>query len=118
LETLSRRIIRDGYTPWCIGVKDEGGSGWIISDWIEEIVLRLHGGEVYDRWVLHQILFDSPEVLAAFNLFDRLIRTPNMVYGGREKMLVTSVEDAAAPMFDAPSSRMDSRSISQRYNLW
>jgi alpha-glucoside transport system substrate-binding protein len=100
LETLSRRIIRDGYTPWCIGVKDEGGSGWVISDWIEEIVLRLYGGEVYDRWVSHQILFDSPEVLAAFNLFDKLIRTPNMVYGGREKMLATSVEDAAAPMFD------------------
>jgi alpha-glucoside transport system substrate-binding protein len=100
LETLSRRMIRDGYTPWCIGVKDEGGSGWVVTDWIEEIMLRLHGDEIYDRWTSHQIPFNSPEVLAAFNLFDKLIRTPNMVYGGREKILATAVEDAAAPMFD------------------
>jgi alpha-glucoside transport system substrate-binding protein len=100
LEILSRRMIRDGYTPWCIGVKAKGGNGWVVTDWIEEIMLRLHGGEIYDRWVSHQIPFDSPEVLAAFNLFDKLINTPNMVYGGREKMLSTFVEDAAAPMFD------------------
>ncbi len=100
LEILSRRMIRDGYTPWCIGVKAKGGNGWVVTDWIEEIMLRLHGGEIYDRWVSHQIPFDSPEVLAAFNLFDKLINTPNMVYGGREKMLSTFVEDAAAPMFE------------------
>jgi alpha-glucoside transport system substrate-binding protein len=99
LEVLSRRMIRDGYTPWCIGVKAKGGNGWVVTDWIEEIMLRLHGGEIYDRWVSHQIPFDSPEVLAAFNLFDKLIRTPNMVYGGRAGMLSTFVEDAAAPMF-------------------
>jgi alpha-glucoside transport system substrate-binding protein len=100
LDLLANRMISDGYTPWCIGVKATGGSGWVVSDWIEEIMLRLHGGEVYDRWVSHQIPFKSPEVRAAFKLFDKLIRTPNMVYGGRETMLSTQVEDAARPMFE------------------
>jgi alpha-glucoside transport system substrate-binding protein len=102
MENLSQRAIRDGYTPWCIGIKAKGGKGWIVTDWIEEIVLRLYKPEVYDRWVKHEIKFDSPEILKAFDVFDRLIRTPNMVYGGTSGMLSTFIEDSILPMFDNP----------------
>jgi alpha-glucoside transport system substrate-binding protein len=102
MENLSRRAIRDGYTPWCIGIKAKGGTGWIVTDWIEEIVLRLYKPEVYDRWVKHEIKFDSPEILKAFEVFDRLIRTPKMVYGGTSAMLSTFIEDSILPMFENP----------------
>ena len=36
---------------WCIGLESGGDSGWPGTDWIEDIVLRQSGTEVYDGWV-------------------------------------------------------------------
>ncbi len=36
---------------WCIGVESGGASGWPGTDWIEDIVLRQAGPDVYDGWV-------------------------------------------------------------------
>ncbi|MDX3645600.1 extracellular solute-binding protein [Streptomyces sp. MB09-02B] len=52
---------RDGERPanspapmasWCIGMGDDGASGWPGSDWIEDLVLQREGPEVYGRWAL------------------------------------------------------------------
>lgn len=34
---------------WCIGMNDDGPSGWPGSDWIEDIVLQRHGKGMYTR---------------------------------------------------------------------
>ena len=39
---------------WCIGVESGGDSGWPGTDWIEDIVLRQAGTDVYDAWVAGQ----------------------------------------------------------------
>ena len=36
---------------WCIGLESGGDSGWPGTDWIEDIVLRQAGTDVYDDWV-------------------------------------------------------------------
>jgi alpha-glucoside transport system substrate-binding protein len=102
LENLSQQSIKNGYTPWCMGIKALGGSGWVATDWIEEFMLRLYDKSTYDRWISHQLKFNSPEVLQAFKMFEQFINTRGMVLGGREKILSTFVEDAAKPMFLEP----------------
>ncbi|MFF6786283.1 carbohydrate ABC transporter substrate-binding protein [Streptomyces sp. NPDC012510] len=37
---------------WCIGMGDDGASGWPGSDWIEDLVLQREGPEVYGKWAL------------------------------------------------------------------
>lgn len=37
---------------WCVGMGDDGASGWPGSDWIEDLVLQREGPEVYGRWAL------------------------------------------------------------------
>ncbi|CAL9614806.1 hypothetical protein SUDANB176_05707 [Streptomyces sp. enrichment culture] len=37
---------------WCIGMGDDGASGWPGTDWIEDLVLQRAGSEVYEKWAL------------------------------------------------------------------
>ncbi|HUW08694.1 MAG TPA: extracellular solute-binding protein, partial [Anaerolineae bacterium] len=57
---LEQRMASDGSSPWCIGIEHGEASGWAASDWIEDILLRSAGPEVYDRWVAHEIPWTDP----------------------------------------------------------
>ncbi|MFE9922790.1 ABC transporter substrate-binding protein [Streptomyces sp. NPDC005774] len=37
---------------WCIGMGDDGASGWPGTDWIEDLVLQREGPDVYEQWAL------------------------------------------------------------------
>ena len=50
LMALSDKIVADGSTPWCVGFGSEGSTGWPATDWMEDIMLRTAGPDVYDQW--------------------------------------------------------------------
>ena len=62
LIALSDQIVEDGGTPWCVGFESGGATGWPATDWMEDIMLRTAGPEVYDQWVTHDIPFNDPAV--------------------------------------------------------
>ncbi|WP_112467808.1 extracellular solute-binding protein [Streptomyces triticisoli] len=37
---------------WCIGMGDDGASGWPGTDWIEDLVLQREGPDTYEKWAL------------------------------------------------------------------
>ena len=39
--TLSGQLKGQGFTPWCIAAESGNATGWPITDWIEDLVLRL-----------------------------------------------------------------------------
>lgn len=82
LWALSDQMVADGVKPWCGGIESGGATGWPATDWLEQIMLRLYGGEVYDKWVNHEILFDSPEVTAAMDVLAGWMKNPDYVNGG------------------------------------
>jgi alpha-glucoside transport system substrate-binding protein len=88
--------------PWCIGMDSGGDTGWVATDWIENIVLQLHGPEVYDRWVDGELPFDSPEIRQAFEELEELWFADGMVVGGTTGILLTPFLEAVDPMFEDP----------------
>jgi alpha-glucoside transport system substrate-binding protein len=80
--TLSDRIVADGDTPWCLGMESGDATGWVGTDWVEDIMLRTAGAEVYDRWINHEIAFTAPFVKEAFNKFGEIVLNPDYVQGG------------------------------------
>jgi alpha-glucoside transport system substrate-binding protein len=38
---------------WCIGMGDDGASGWPGTDWIEDLVLQRAGTQAYEKWALN-----------------------------------------------------------------
>ena len=66
LEALTQEMVdAGGAAPWCVGVESGQATGWTYTDWVEEMVLRLHGGDVYDGWVSNEIPFDDPRIIEA-----------------------------------------------------
>src|SRR5712692_1834922 len=69
---LTDRIATDGKTAWCIGLESGAASGWPATDWMEDIVLRTAGADVYDKWYRHEISWTDPAVKRAWELFGKI----------------------------------------------
>ena len=59
--TLSDTIAAGGIKPWCAGIESGDATGWPATDWIEDVLLRDQGPEVYDQWVDHTDPVQRPE---------------------------------------------------------
>ena len=100
LTELTDKMKSDGGTPWCIGYESGQATGWVGTDWMEEYVLRTGGPEVYDRWVTHDLPFNSPEIKAAAAEFEKLAFPDGQVVGGRQAIISTPFGDSPNPMFN------------------
>lgn len=102
LIALSDKIVAQGRTPWSIGLESGAASGWPGTDWIEDIMLRTAGPEVYDKWVEHEIPWTDTRIKRAWQLFGQIARNENYVYGGTATELTTNFGDAPNVLFTSP----------------
>jgi alpha-glucoside transport system substrate-binding protein len=82
LMALSDALVREGQTPWCMGWESGNADGWPGTDWIELLLLNEAGPEVLDRWVTHEIPFDSAPVRRAFERLGQILFTDGYVADG------------------------------------
>lgn len=80
LLALSDGMVADGHTPWCNYIESGFATGWMGTDWVEDLLLGAEGPEVYDQWVDHDVLFVDPRVETAFEEFMDLMDTDGYVY--------------------------------------
>jgi alpha-glucoside transport system substrate-binding protein len=97
---LSQKIVDDGGTPWCVGAESGGATGWVLTDWTEDILLRTAGPDVYDQWVSHEIPFNDPQIVAAVDEVAKIVRNDEFVLGGSESIPSTSFQEAGLPLLD------------------
>jgi alpha-glucoside transport system substrate-binding protein len=102
LVALSQQMVADGRTPWCLGLEAENVSGWPATDWIEALVLRLGGVDLYDRWADGEIPFDHPVIRQAAAMFGQIAFGEGFVSGGPGSISRRSFSDADDPMFSDP----------------
>jgi alpha-glucoside transport system substrate-binding protein len=101
LITLSDQIVADGNgNPWCVSMEHGDVTGWVATDWIEDVLLRTAPPETYDQWVRHEIPFDDPAVVNAANLVAEVWFADDYVFGGSTAINGTWVGDTQTPMFD------------------
>ncbi len=82
LMTLSQDIADSGAIPWCAGIESGPATGWPATDWLEDVVLRTAGPDVYDQWVNHTIPFNDPQIVEALGAVGDILRNPDYVNGG------------------------------------
>ncbi|GAB3752789.1 ABC transporter substrate-binding protein [Zhihengliuella somnathii] len=103
LDELTAQIAADGHKPWCVGFGSGEATGWPGTDWVEDYVLRLHGPEVYDQWINHEIPFDDPRIVEALDRVGDLIKNEDYVNGGwGDVSTITGTDfgDAGMPVLD------------------
>lgn len=107
LLALSDQMVQDGVTPWCIGIESGSATGWPATDWMEDIMLRTAGPQVYDQWVNHDIPFNDPAVKHAAEVMMQIWGNPDYVLGGTTGIVTTNFGDSPKSMFeDLPACMM------------
>jgi len=107
LKALSDKMVADGKKPWCAGIGSGDATGWPITDWDEDMMLRLYGPETYDKWVNHQIPFNGPESTAALDAVGAYLKNDKYVNGGLgdvKSIATTQFQDGGLPILDGTCS--------------
>lgn len=111
---LSDKMAADGIKPWCGGIESGGATGWPATDWIEQLVLRQQGGDVYDQWISHEVLFASPQIQEAFTTLEGWMRNPkyaNAGFGDTKTIATTAFQDAGKPILSAKCGMLQQASF-------
>ena len=102
LIALSDKIVADGSNPWCISAGGPGtATGWELTDWVEEVVLKTKGLDYYNQWISHQVPFSDPGIKDAFEKYvAKIFFTPNYVFGTNTNIVAQDSKTAMDPMFE------------------
>ncbi|OJF75731.1 MAG: ABC transporter substrate-binding protein [Treponema sp. CETP13] len=102
LKALENKMVANGDTPWSIGFESGNATGWVGTDWMEDIMLRTAGPEMYDKWVNHEIPFNDPAVKKALDICGTIFLNEKYVYGGPTNILTTNYGDSIKPIYENP----------------
>ena len=102
---LTDQIVEDhpDAKPWCAGIESGDATGWPATDWLEDVVLRTAGPDVYDQWVSHEIPFDDPQVVEALDATGDILKNEDYVNGGLgnvESIATAPWTEAGLPVVD------------------
>jgi alpha-glucoside transport system substrate-binding protein len=101
LVALSDKIVADGSHPWCASAGGPGAAtGWQLTDWIEEVVLKTKGLDYYNKWITHDVKFTDPGIKAAFDKVGSLLFKQGYVDGGGQAIVNTDQKTPMDPMFN------------------
>lgn len=105
LMTLTAKIANDDKNakPWCAGIGSGDATGWPATDWLEDVLLRTSGPEVYDQWVNHTIPFNDPRVADALSKVGGILKNEKYVNGGFgnvKSIASTTFQEAGQPILD------------------
>jgi alpha-glucoside transport system substrate-binding protein len=95
LIALNQKIVAAGKTPWSIGAD----IGWPLSDWIENIMVRTAGPEIYEKWINHEIPWTDPAVKKAFQVWGQIVGHSQNLAGGIDGTLATTFQNGALAVF-------------------
>lgn len=98
LQGLMAQMLGDGVTPWCVGIESGPATGWTFTDWMEDLVLRIHDENVYDQWVAGDIKFADPRIVLVAQQTLDIWNTPGMVYAAGGSIAATPFGDNGEPL--------------------
>jgi len=83
LASLEKKIAASGKAyPWCAGTESGGATGWSLTDWMEELVLKNAGVDVYNKWWSGAIHWNDPRIVAAGKALEARLLAKGQVQGG------------------------------------
>ncbi|TFB77354.1 carbohydrate ABC transporter substrate-binding protein [Cryobacterium glaciale] len=94
---------KTGTAPWCAGFSSGDATGWPGTDWVEDLVLRQAGPEVYDQWVANEVPFTDPRIQEAFDAVGEILLNPsyvNATFGDVKSINSIPFGDVATPIAD------------------
>ena len=98
---LSDTIAATGIKPWCAGIGSGDATGWPLTDWLEDAILRDQGPDFYDQWVNHDVAFNDAKVASSLDRVGDILKNPKYVnggYGDVKSIATTTFQDGGLPI--------------------
>jgi ABC-type glycerol-3-phosphate transport system substrate-binding protein len=100
---VTRTLTEAGITPMAV----PGGDGWTLTDWFENIYLRVAGVDMYEQLAKHRIPWTDPTVVQSLQLLKDYWGTPKAIQGGRRGAVQLSFTQSIADVFgEKPTAAM------------
>ena len=100
LWALSATMNADGNIPWCVGIESGPATGWTFTDWIEDLILRELGPDVYDQWVAGEVTFSDDRIKAIWQEVLDEWNAPGNVFASGGSIAATPFGDNGQPLVD------------------
>ena len=84
-ETLlkdTKKIADKGISPWCANSESSASTGWIQTNWMEDVLLTKYGPEVYDEWSKLKINASNIKIFLSIKHIEDFIFYDNHIYNG------------------------------------
>ena len=112
---LSDQIAAAGdVKPWCAGIASGNATGWPATDWLEEVVLRSAGPQVYDDWVAGKVKFTDKPIADALAIVGGILKNPKYVNAGLgdvKSIATTDFDKAGLPILSGKCYMMQMASF-------
>ena len=97
---LVDEMIANGDTPLCVGIESGPATGWVFTDWVEDITLRQATPEFYDQWVANEVPFNNETTTDIFAQVNDLWSTPGAVFAAGGSIASTPFGDNGPALVD------------------
>jgi ABC-type glycerol-3-phosphate transport system substrate-binding protein len=94
---VARTITASGTPAFSVG----GADGWTLTDWFENLYLRLAGPARYDALAGHRVSWTDESVTSTLQVM-RQVRAPDFLAGGVDGALQTSYDQSVTVAFSRP----------------
>ncbi len=78
---------KDNKNLWCLDIESGASTGWIATNWLEDLIISEYGLETYDNWSKQNILSSESTILNSINSIGKLVFTENAVYGTNKRVV-------------------------------
>ncbi len=72
---------------WCLDIESGASTGWIATNWLEDLIISEYGLETYDNWSNQNLLSSESKILNSINSIGKLVFIENAVYGTNKRVI-------------------------------
>ena len=104
LISSTKKIADKGVAPWCADSESSASTGWIQTNWLEDVILSKNGPEVYDRWSQLSIQASNIKIFSSVKIIDDFIFYPNHIHNGPSSIINKEFRNSPKVLLDDKNS--------------
>ena len=78
----TKKIADNGTSPWCANSESAASTGWVQTNWMEDVLLTKYGPKVYDEWSKLKINASNVKIFLSIKHIEDFIFYDNHIYNG------------------------------------
>ena len=87
LMNQTQQIADEGISPWCANSESSASTGWIQTNWFEDILLTNYGPKIYDEWSNLKINASNVKIYQTMKILEEFIFYENHIFNGPQSIV-------------------------------